>query len=97
MSEEHKHGECDCARVKELLSEYLDEELQGEVLRELNVHLENCPDCNLNVDSVRKVIRLYREATETECPVDIRIRLEDVIRRARAERATGGSSGKERP
>ncbi|MBZ0268605.1 zf-HC2 domain-containing protein [bacterium] len=83
MTDECRHG--DCAKVKALLSEYLDEELQGEVLLELNDHIRKCPDCHLNVDSVRKVIRLYRAATETECPVDIRIRLEDVIRRARTE------------
>ena len=87
MTDDCPHG--DCAKVKELLSEYLDEELQVEVLRELNEHIEKCPDCHLNVDSVRKVIRLYREATETECPVDIRIRLEDVIRRAQRESGTG--------
>lgn len=83
MTDHCQHG--DCAKVKAMLSEYLDEELHDEVLRELNDHIRKCPDCHLNVDSVRKVIRLYREATETECPVDIRIRLEDVIRRARSE------------
>jgi anti-sigma factor (TIGR02949 family) len=81
-------GECkggDCQKFRELLTEYLDEELQEVVLREVNAHLQGCPDCHLHVDSVKKVIRLYREATETEVPVDIRIRLQDVIRRARAE------------
>jgi ribulose 1,5-bisphosphate synthetase/thiazole synthase len=93
MTGDCAHGDSDCAKVKALLSEYLDEELHGEVLRELNVHIEKCPDCHLNVDSVRKVIHLYRAATESECPVDIRIRLEDVIRRARQERGAGGGTG----
>ncbi len=75
----------DCRKVRELLTEYLDEELQEVVLREVNAHLEGCPDCHLHVDSVKKVIRLYRAATETDVPVDIRIRLQDVIRRARSE------------
>lgn len=97
MSEDCAQGDSDCAKVKALLSEYLDEELHDEVLRELSVHIERCPDCHVNVDSIRKVIRLYREATETECPVDIRIRLEDVIRQARSERASGGGGGPEEP
>ena len=84
MTENCQHD--DCRKVRELLSEYLDEELHGAVLRELNEHIEKCPDCHLNVDSVRKVIRLYKAATETECPVDIQIRLQDVIRRAKDER-----------
>ncbi|GJM43587.1 MAG: hypothetical protein DHS20C21_04290 [Gemmatimonadota bacterium] len=83
MSDECRHE--DCKKVNDLLSEFLDEELKGAVLLELKEHIEKCPDCHLNVDSVRKVIRLYRDATECDCPVDIQIRLKDVIRRAREE------------
>ena len=37
MTDHCKHG--DCAKVKAMLSEYLDEELHDEVLRELNERL----------------------------------------------------------
>jgi len=72
-----------CRKVHELLSEYLDEELKEAVLRDLESHLDACPDCVLQVDSVKKVIRLYRESTAESMPVDIRIRLQDVLKRAR--------------
>jgi anti-sigma factor RsiW len=82
-------GECgghvDCRKVHELLGDYLDEELRDALCKELETHLERCPDCKVHVDSVRKVIRLYREATPTLLPVDIRIRLQDLLRRERGQ------------
>jgi anti-sigma factor (TIGR02949 family) len=82
-------GECgkhfDCRKVHELLGDYLDEELRDALCKELETHLERCPECKVHVDSVRKVIRLYREATPTSLPVDIRIRLQDLLRRERGQ------------
>ena len=79
-------GHCaddECRKLRELLSEYVDADLREAVQRELDRHLEECPDCHLHVDSVRKVIRLFREASMDDMPYDVRIRLRDVIRRAR--------------
>ena len=73
----------DCGKIKELLGDYLDEELQAVVMQELEEHLEDCPDCQIQVDSVKKVIRLYRKCTPDSMPIDIQIRLQDVIKRAR--------------
>jgi predicted anti-sigma-YlaC factor YlaD len=83
----------DCRKVHELLDDYLDDELKEVVLGELETHLEMCPDCTLHVDSVKKVIRLYREATEEKVPVDIQIRLRDVLARVRDETEEQGGSG----
>lgn len=80
-----------CKKVQQLLSEYLDEELKDAVCDDIRQHLDDCPDCMVQVDSVKKVIRLYREATDSECPVDIQIRLQDVLKKAREE----GSQGRE--
>jgi anti-sigma factor (TIGR02949 family) len=75
----------DCRKVRELLSDFIDDDLKEAVIRDLKKHLDDCPDCMIQVDSVRKVIRLYREATERDLPVDIRIRLHDVLRKAREQ------------
>ena len=76
----------DCDEVFRLLSDYVDEDLKRAVCRELEMHLEKCPDCTLQVDSVKKTIRVYREAgSREEMPVDIMIRLQDVLKRARTE------------
>jgi len=74
-----------CKKVRELLSDYLDAELRAAVCEDIHRHLSDCPDCMVQVDSVKKVIHLYREATDTEMPVDIKIRLQDVLKKAREE------------
>jgi predicted anti-sigma-YlaC factor YlaD len=75
----------DCGKIRDLLNEILDEELAADVYDDVARHLHDCPDCTLHVDSVKKVIRLYREAGKREPPVDIKIDLEDVLARVRSE------------
>jgi anti-sigma factor RsiW len=79
------HGDEECRKLRELLSDYVDADLREVVRGELDRHLEECPDCHLQVDSVRKVIRLYRVSSRESVPFDVRIRLQDVIRRAREQ------------
>ncbi|NNE42679.1 MAG: hypothetical protein HKN12_00595 [Gemmatimonadetes bacterium] len=83
-------GNPDCEKVHELLGDYLDDELKAVVCEELELHMKECPDCRVHVDSVKKVIRLYREATDRGLPVDIRIRLRDVMKQARESRDPSG-------
>ena len=75
----------DCRKLRELLSDYVDADLRQVVQAELDRHLEKCPDCHVHVDSVRKVIRLYRQSSKEAIPYDVRIRLQDVIRRAKQD------------
>ena len=81
MTERDEHEEC--RKLRELLSDYVDADLREALREELDRHLDVCPDCHVQVDSVRKVIRLYRGASGDAIPYDVRIRLQDVIRRAR--------------
>jgi RNA polymerase sigma-70 factor (ECF subfamily) len=75
----------DCDDIFRLLSDYVDEDLKRAVCREIQKHLAGCPDCTLQVDSVKKTIRVYREAgSREEAPVDVMIRLQDFLKRARA-------------
>ena len=74
-----------CKKVQKLLSDFLDDDLKEAVCEDIRKHLDDCPDCMVQVDSVKKVIRLFREATDTKMPVDIQIRLRDVLKRAREE------------
>ena len=76
-------GNPDCEKVHALLGDYLDDELKTVVCEELERHMGECPDCRVHVDSVKKVIHLYRDATDRGLPVDIRIRLQDVLKTAR--------------
>jgi anti-sigma factor (TIGR02949 family) len=74
-----------CKKVQKLLSDFLDDDLKAVVCEDIRKHLDDCPDCMVQVDSVKKVIRLFRDATDTKMPVDIQIRLHDVLKKAREE------------
>ncbi len=71
-----KHEHKDCKKLLGSLSEYVDGELDSELCKVLEQHLQDCDDCRIVVDTLRKTVYLYHAAKETEpLPVDIRQRL----------------------
>lgn len=42
--------------------EFLEEDIDSPVCRELKDHMIRCPDCRSNVDSIKKTISLYRQS-----------------------------------
>jgi len=68
------HG--NCHHLLESLSEYIDGTLGETLCIELERHLNDCENCNVVVDSLRKTVYLYRETAETpSMPDDVRQRL----------------------
>jgi predicted anti-sigma-YlaC factor YlaD len=66
----------ECRHLLSSLSEYVDGELAGEICAEIERHLEDCENCRIVIDSLRKTIYLYREtAGDPEVPEDVRQRL----------------------
>ncbi len=69
---EHK----DCRHLLGALSDYIDGSLQEELCAELERHLQECENCRIVVDTLRRTIYLYRTtASPTEIPQDVRQRL----------------------
>ena len=54
------HGKRHCRKILQKLSLYLDDELSGEVCREIRAHLGACPNCEVFLDSLRQTITLCR-------------------------------------
>jgi len=57
-----------CKHLLGNLSEYIDGELQAELCAELEQHLQECDDCRVVVNTLRKTIELYRQ---TSAPADL--------------------------
>ena len=69
---EHKN----CRKLLGSLSEYVDGELDDELCSALEQHLENCDDCRIVVDTLRKTVSLYHATANAEdMPLDIKKRL----------------------
>lgn len=71
------HPKKQCTQLLGYLSEYLDEELEDEKLcADIESHLENCGNCQVVVDTLKKTISLYRtSADRTTLPAEVRQRL----------------------
>lgn len=77
MSEPTKqHNHKNCQQLLGSLSEYVDGELDEKLCSILEQHLEECDDCKIVVDTLRKTVYLYHAtATSETLPTDIRQRL----------------------
>lgn len=55
------HGKRHCVKILERLSAYLDDELSGDVCKEIRAHLGHCPNCEIFLDSLRQTVRLCQQ------------------------------------
>jgi anti-sigma factor RsiW len=74
-------SDVDCNSVLEQLSEYIDSDARDELCKEITAHLTRCPDCQIMVDSVKKIIVLYQSGTPTEVPMHATAQLNAALQR----------------
>jgi predicted anti-sigma-YlaC factor YlaD len=84
---EHVHSS-QCKQMLGSLSDYIDGDLQAELCAEIEAHMQDCENCRIVVDTLRKTIELYEQAAEPAgLPEGVRERLlvrlaiEDCIRK----------------
>jgi hypothetical protein len=65
----------ECKHVWEHISEYLDQQLDAKLLREIESHLENCEVCSAILDSTRNILVLTADNRTYELPVGYSERL----------------------
>ena len=68
-----------CRQVVDKISEYLDGELDPELVRELERHLEHCEDCRVVVDTTRKTVEIFYHTDPAPLPGDVRERLNQMF------------------
>ena len=65
-----------CKHLLGSLSDYIDGELGSTVCAEIEEHLQDCENCRIVVDSLRKTVFLYKVTAGTPAmPTDVRERL----------------------
>lgn len=69
----------DCMEIFESLSEYVDEELAAKTCKEIEVHLADCENCRVVVNTLRRTVTLYHSIPEQTIPGDVRLRLHKKI------------------
>lgn len=68
-----------CRGVIRELCEYLDGDLDGATLSDIEVHLARCEDCRLVVDTTRKTIDIFCKAEPVPLPEDVHERLHQAL------------------
>lgn len=72
----HNHDHKNCRHLLGTLSEYIDGELSDDLCQMLEEHMQDCQDCRIVVDTLRKTVNIYHASAEIEViPGEIRQRL----------------------
>jgi anti-sigma factor (TIGR02949 family) len=64
-----------CSQFLDELSEYLDGSVQGELRRELEQHMAECPNCWVMVDTTRKTVQIFKGMEPEPIPAALHARL----------------------
>jgi anti-sigma factor (TIGR02949 family) len=80
-----------CQEVLDQLSEYLDDEARAELVQQVDVHLHECSHCQVEVDTLRRTIMIYRCDEKVAIPTPLSEKLQDALDQAyRASRPDPG-------
>jgi predicted anti-sigma-YlaC factor YlaD len=70
----HRHEEC--RALLNSLSDYVDGDLQQELCDEIELHMKDCENCRIVIDTLSKTVSLYQTSSEsTVVPDEVRQRL----------------------
>lgn len=74
IAHDDSHG--NCRYLLGALSDYVDETAGAEICAEIERHLQECENCRVVVDTLRKTVYLVHAcADDIEMPADVRQRL----------------------
>jgi len=69
----------ECNQLVQYLSDYIDQNLEEELVEAAQEHLATCQNCRVVLDTTQKTIFLYREQGKRTIPADRRQRLFDQL------------------
>ncbi|HDP99567.1 MAG TPA: hypothetical protein ENN22_10365 [bacterium] len=69
----------DCVKTLQQICDELCEDIDKPLCTELKEHLKHCPKCCAEVDSIRKVVYLYRHFEDKDVPDSVNQRLWKVL------------------
>jgi len=79
-----------CKEFLQELSDYLDAAVDAELRRKLEVHISECPNCFVILDTTKKTIEVYKGVQPQPIPPEVYARL---IRAVEKKMAATGKPG----
>jgi anti-sigma factor (TIGR02949 family) len=74
------------------LNEFLDETADVSMKKELELHVSQCPNCFVVVDTTRQTLRVFKGAQPQEIPPNVQTRLMEALHRRMSSRKATGTS-----
>ena len=71
-----------CAKIRELLSDFLDNDLSESDLDEVERHLSECEPCAAFMDTLRATVALLRASARNEAPPGFRDRVREHLQKS---------------
>jgi anti-sigma factor (TIGR02949 family) len=78
-----------CQEVLDQLWEYLDDDAREDLKSQINIHLNGCRHCKVEVDSLRQTISLYRCEESVPIPIQLSGKLLSALHAAYDEHPDG--------
>ena len=75
-----------CKEFLQELSDYLDATVDAELRRKLEVHISECPNCFVILDTTKKTIQVFKGMKEYAIPSDVHTRLMAAVERKCADK-----------
>ena len=69
----------DCPQIREMGSDYIEEELQGGVMAALKRHLEACENCSAFINTLRRTVVMMRDLPLVKAPDSIKRNIIDAV------------------
>lgn len=69
----------ECLEKLNQICDALGEDMESELCQEIQKHLDSCPRCCAQVDSLRKTVRLFKQAEHVDVPSAVDRRLWKVL------------------
>ena len=80
-----------CKEFMQELTDYLDEAVDIELRRRIEMHITECPNCFVILDTTRKTIQVYKGMQPQVLPDEVQVRLMKAVERKMAARKPGTS------
>jgi anti-sigma factor (TIGR02949 family) len=73
-----------CKEFLQELNEYLDENIDAELRRKLEAHINACPNCFVILDTTKRTVQVYKGMEAQVIPQEVHTRLLAAIERRMA-------------
>jgi anti-sigma factor RsiW len=71
-----------CQEVLDQLADYLDEDARAELVQQVDSHLHECSHCQVEVDTLRRTIMIYRCDEKVVIPSPLSDKLQHALEQA---------------